>query len=161
LNIFALDDAPDKAAQDHCDKHVVKMILESAQMMSTAISIGGGQAPYKSTHANHPCSIWTRQTKGNYLWLLEHHVELLNEYKLRYGNKTHKTEQHLLVLSEGVSCIPDGERTPFAQAMPEHIRIKDDPVQAYRNYYMQEKSSFAVWKNGKMPIWWKNEVALI
>jgi len=153
MNIFVLDPDPEVAARQQCDKHVVKMILESAQLMAAACILHGGDSPYKLTHKNHPCSIWARETRANYEWLLTHHIAMLDEYTLRYG-KVHKTQEHLDYWLRGVMLIPEGELTPFAQAMPEDIRIPGDPVQAYRNYYTQEKAHFATWKHGIIPQWW-------
>ncbi len=69
MNIFALDTDPVTCAQYHCDKHVIKMILESVQMLSTTCSILGAEAPYKPTHANHPCTKWVRESWENFGWL--------------------------------------------------------------------------------------------
>lgn len=154
MNIFILDSDPEKAARDQCDKHVVKMILESAQLMATAMTYHGVlQAPYKPTHVNHPCSIWARATRTNYLWLLSHHEAMLDEYTLRYG-KEHKTSLHFNAWEAGALFIPEGPLTDFAQAMPVELKIPDDPVQAYRNFYHRDKSYFASWSNGRIPAWW-------
>ena len=70
MNIFYLDKNPDLSAQLHCDKHVVKMILEYAQMLSTAHRVlDNSQDVYKIAHKNHPCTIWVRENKSNYKWL--------------------------------------------------------------------------------------------
>jgi hypothetical protein len=71
VNIFVLHKHPRQAARMQCDQHVVKMTLESAQMLSTVINELGGEGPYKSTHVNHPCSVWARQSLGNFLWLYD------------------------------------------------------------------------------------------
>ena len=65
MNIFVLDNDPFKAAEYQCDKHVVKMVLETAQLLCSAHET----APYKRTHYNHPCAIWTRSSLSNYMWL--------------------------------------------------------------------------------------------
>ena len=91
MNIFVLHPMPDIAARMQCDRHVVKMTLETAQMLSTAINELGGQAPYKSAHVNHPCSVWARETLSNFEWLWEHGINLAQEYTARYG-KVHKSE---------------------------------------------------------------------
>jgi hypothetical protein len=116
LNIFVLNENPILAARDHCNKHVVKMILESAQMLSTAHWIGWQRMlkidpdlkskelmerlslevdprllpPWKMTHVDHPCTQWTQRCWGNYMWLSQHGMELCREYEDRYG-KTHKS----------------------------------------------------------------------
>jgi len=90
MNIFILDEHPTKAAQYMCDKHVIKMILESAQLLCSAFE--PGHAPYKRTHYNHPCAVWIRQSKANYMWLMQHVIALNDEYKYRYDKSTdHKS----------------------------------------------------------------------
>ena len=143
MNIFVLHFLPRIAAEMHCDKHVVKMILETAQLLYSAHHVAGGPLPdgaYKKTHPNHPCAIWVRQTSGNYYWLCELGFWLCKEYQYRYGpGKTHKTERHILWLRNHLPLgIPDAPRTPFAQAMPPEYK-RDDPVEAYRVYYTENK----------------------
>lgn len=148
MNIFVLDEHPVFAARAQCDKHVVKMILESAQMLST---ICGG--PYKPTHVNHPCTIWARSSSANYLWLWQHAMELCAEYTRRY-RKTRKSQaiiQKLLL----PATVPIGDLTPFAQCMPEQYQ-QVDAVQAYRAFYIGEKAKFAVWNYSSKPTWWPN-----
>lgn len=154
MNIFILDPDPEVAARQQCDKHVVKMILESAQLMAAACILNGGTSPYKLTHQNHPCSIWARETTANYEWLLTHHIAMLDEYTFRYG-RVHKTQDHLDHWCRGVRLIPVGELTPFAQAMPEELRVPGDPVKAYRAYYNRDKAGFATWRNRSVPDWWE------
>lgn len=156
MNIFVLDSDPHKAAEYHCDKHVVKMILESAQLLSSAhhllcSDIGG---IYKLTHRNHPCAIWTRESSYNYEWLLELSFGLVSEYRQRYGNKEHKTETVLNTLRQLPYGIPDIGLTPFVQAMSENYQ-NEDAVSAYRSYYLSEKSNIAKWKHGNIPDWWR------
>lgn len=156
MNIFVLDKEPRKAAAYHVDKHVPKMIVESAQMLSTAHhaldeeeSIEG---IYKAAHLNHPCTIWVRESKQNYEWLLELALGLVDEYHIRYGHKTHKTEKVLDTLKNAPKKIVPWGLTYFAQAMPDEYK-DDDPVQAYRKFYMGEKRPFATWKT-QQPYWW-------
>ena len=143
MNIFVVDENPRLAAQQLCDKHVVKMILESAQMLCSPF--GEGEAPYKRTHYNHPCTKWIRESVQNYEWLLTHAYELCEEYFLRYG-KIHKSldtidwcDNHCQKLN-----LPNEILTPFVQAMPDEYK-NDDAVQAYRDYYNGEKAYFAKW----------------
>jgi len=154
MNIFVLDDNPSLAAAYHCDKHVVKMALESAQLLSTATILSGGQAPYKPTHINHPCAVWARASRENFLWLLEHHAALLAEYQNRY-QRQHASAKLFKHWLRGSWDIPNRQGlTPFAQAMPEELRITNDPVTAYRNFYRRDKASFAKWAYSKQPLWW-------
>lgn len=90
MNIFVLDYCPVKSAQMQCDRHVVKMPLETAQLLCSAYP--NDNAPYKRTHYNHPCSIWARKSENNYLWPIEHGLALCLEYNFRYG-KNHKSRE--------------------------------------------------------------------
>lgn len=149
MNIFILDKDPAKAARYHCDKHVSKMILESAQMLSTVL---GG--PYKPTHQNHPCTVWVMQSHANALWLIDMARELNNEWRARYGhNQNHKSWEVIRSMEDAdlVGKLPARKRTPFALAMPEEYK-DDDAVKAYRAYY--KSKSFAKWDHGQAPRWW-------
>lgn len=145
MNIFVLDRDPVLAAQYHCDKHVVKMIVEAGQMAST-ISNG----PYKPTHKNHPCTVWARQNQSNYLWLIDYGIALCDEYTYRY-NKMHKTRD-VIEQCATFSELPEGELTPFALAMPDECKTID-PVESYRTYY-HTKERFAYWTKREVPSWW-------
>lgn len=150
MNIFALDLDPKIAAQMSCDKHAIKMVLESTQLLSTAMIKNGDKGVYKLNHVNHPCTIWAAKTKSNFNWLKQHFLALCEEYTFRYG-KIHKCQQFYDQLND--NKIPDGPLTEFAQAMPEYCKVKDDPVKAYRNYYINEKYKFATWKKREKPDW--------
>lgn len=150
MNIFVLDKNPYEAARLHLDKHVVKMPLETAQILSTICG-----HPYRPTHKNHPCTVWARQSKGNYHWLVELGFALCKEYSLRYS-KRHKCKDVIELLKHAPDFIPDGERTPFAQAMPDDCK-QEDAVLAYRAYYRKHKKHIASWKNRDVPEW-MNEI---
>jgi hypothetical protein len=153
MNIFILSDDPFEAARDQCDRHVVKMALESAQILSTVRHRYGAPAPYKPTHANHPCVLWAGECTENYRWLVEHTAHLLAEYTARYG-KTHAVSAHLDTLREPPAGMPKcGHRTPFTQCMPEQYRVPGDPIAAYRAFYNAEKAPFSTWKNREAPAW--------
>lgn len=180
MNLFILDESPVKSAQMQCDKHVVKMIVESAQMLSTAHRILDGTMElrpsksgrmlkyyahphpklehmlYKAVHVNHPCTIWTRENISNYRWHYDHFFALCKEYEYRYG-KVHSTFHKLeLPLKKPPQNIPDGLRSPFRLAMksnPECI-IEHDPVKSYQLYYKTKKDSFKmVWTKRETPRW--------
>ena len=146
MNIFILDNDPIKAAQMHIDKHIVKMPLETAQILSTICGY-----PYRPTHRNHPCTVWARQTKGNYNWLVQLGFALCKEYSLRYSRR-HKCKDVIEQLKYAPDFIPDGERTPFALAMPDECK-QDDAVLAYRTYYRTHKKHIASWINRETPEW--------
>jgi hypothetical protein len=151
MNIFVLHPEPMQAAIFHCDKHCVKMVLESAQMLCTNLNLKDIKTPYKSCHVNHPCTIWARETRSNYTWLCELGLSLCWEYTFRYG-KTHASEKVINFCYERSHLFPEGELTQFAQAMPDEYKSAD-PVQAYRNYYIGAKKDFAVWSKRQIPDW--------
>lgn len=151
MNIFVLSNNPIECAQMHCDRHVVKMILESAQLLCTAISMYENiEGLYKPTHHNHPCSIWVRQSSANFLWLSHLAHALSDEYTFRYG-KTHKS---LEVLNRCRNIIPEGDLTPFALAMPDEYKTFD-AVESYRKYYIGEKHQLLTYTNRDIPNWIK------
>ena len=152
MNIFILDKNPKICAKYHCDRHVVKMILESAQMLCTVLSQNNINVPYKPTHIKHPCTIWAVKSVANFNWLRKLSKYLNKEYKLRYKKKVnHKSYDVIKSLPNYVINVKN--LTNFVQAMPNQYKC-NDPVQAYRNYYKQEKKDFATWKLDK-PIWWE------
>lgn len=156
MNLFVLHESPYFAAKDHCDKHVVKMILETAQMLCTAHHVLDGDIVpdgiYKATHKNHPCSVWIRESSANYMWAAALFFCLCNEYTQRYG-KIHKSHTKIRHIALSLPAnIPIGKKTPFALAMPDKYKC-DDPVQAYRNYYANEKYPIAKWNYSPTPSW--------
>jgi len=158
MNIFYLSHDTHECAMFHCDKHVVKMILETAQLLCTAHHYHNNYKPtpftnylYKATHKNHPSAIWVRSDEYNYLWTYSLFNDLCREYERRFG-KIHKTWIKLgYLLSIPPSNIHKGRFTKPPQCMPDEYKHKCT-ITAYRNYYMGDKRSFATWKNGK-PSW--------
>lgn len=153
MNIFFLHLIPSICALYHVDKHVVKMILESTQLLCSAHLMTESEyvPPYKLTHKNHPCSIWVRKSLQNYLWLIELSKELCKEYTYRYG-KTHKCQSIIEDLEVNLPPLPELGFTSPAQAMPD--MYKDiDPVEAYRTYYYFEKYELLTWKGRDEPDW--------
>ena len=151
MNIFYLDKDPVKAAQAMCDKHVVKMVLESAQMLCSIHE----DAPYRRTHYSHPSTKWSRTTRENYNWLLAHAYALCDEYTHRYG-KTHKSQQVIDWCAQNIDKVKFNKSgfTQPPQAMPK-IYHSPDSVYSYRKYYLMEKNSIASWKkNRNPPNWW-------
>ena len=161
MNIFYLDKRPDDAAEMHCDKHCVKMILEYAQMLSTAHRILDGDDAhpdlYKITHKNHPSTSWTRSSKQHYNWLFRLFRMLSAEYTLRYSSgdfKFHKTWNKLgKILETPPKNIKDNSWVDPPQCMPDHCK-KPNTIDAYRNYYMTEKNKFAKWNYSSVPDWY-------
>lgn len=177
MNIFYLDKNPQICAQYHCDKHVVKMIIEYAQLLSTAHRLCDGiesrgssksgkrqvrvwklddsreNSLYLVAHVNHPSNIWTRESIENYLWLWKLFYHLCKEYEKRY-NKVHSTWEKLgYHLSIAPDKIPTIKETPIPLCMPDEYKT-EDPIIAYQTFYRKEKVKFATWKNG-VPHWFK------
>ncbi len=181
MNIFKLDECPIASAQLQCDKHVVKMIVESAQMLSTAHRMLDGaeyKAPsksgkrmvkhwshptlddvlYKAVHMHHPSTVWTMESRANYTWHYMHFIALCEEYEFRYG-KQHATYEKL---GDILQAIPENiptnnyRQTPFKLAMadyPECIAL-GDPVLAYRAFYQTKQDRFKmVWSKREIPEW--------
>ena len=167
MNIFFLDWDTEKCAKYHCDKHVVKMILETAQLLCGAHHMTHqvptkyppstdqvtDQVPYKLSHKNHPCAIWTRDSLANYLYLCELGLELCKEYTYRYG-KRHKAQDVIEWCLTNRPNIHEVDITTPPLAMGDEYKIGDDVIESYRNYYRGAKSSFATWKNRQVPEWY-------
>ena len=158
MNIFVLDNEPARCARFHCDKHVSKMILESVQLMCTALNKKGITTPYRSTHANHPCVLWVEHSYDNFLWLGELAGELNREYRYRYRkDRDHASIAVWKEIKE--HRFESNGLSDFAQAMPEHYRVDGDAVTAYRNFYMGEKRAFAKWTARPKSGWWIDQAA--
>lgn len=178
MNIFYLHNDPKTCAEFHVDKHCVKMILEYAQLLSTAHRVLDGNEStvlsasgrkkkvwalrdsrdsvlYSATHINHPSAVWVRKSAHNYTWLHSLLVELCKEYTHRYG-KFHKVERDGLLWE--LAKTPDNiyhdvffsEPTP---AMPDEYKVAGDSIQSYKNYYLGDKRRMFSWKNRSVPSW--------
>ena len=155
MNIFYTDKDPLVCAKDHCDKHCVKMILEYAQLLSTAHHEWGSNIPelYRATHRNHPSAKWARENTQHYHWLYRLWEALSQEYTTRYG-KVHRSWDRLsTALRDSPRAMPKGEYTDPPQCMPNQYKCSDT-VQAYRDYVRLDKE-FAVWKYTTTPEWMK------
>lgn len=150
MNIFILDENPKLSAQYMCEDHLNCMPKEALQLMSTAQLLYGGIAPYKLTHKNHPCNVWTRTSSSNWQWLKNYALEMCLEFEYRRG-KPHKCKE--LLSKFGPCKIPEGPLTPFALCMPDEFKTPD-PVQSYRNFYLGPKARFATWIGREKPYWW-------
>lgn len=154
MNIFILDHNIRRCAQYHCDQHVGKMILESVQILCTALNKKGFATPYRSTHSQHPCVLWVEASYDNFLWLRELALALNDEYRWRYR----KSADHasIAVLQAIESCRFDTcGLLPFAQAMPNQYKVAGDAVAAYRQFYCGDKARFARWTRRAPPPWFR------
>ena len=157
MNIFVLDHNQKLAAQYHCDKHVVKMIVEYAQLLCTAHWMSGSQAQYRSTHKNHPCAVWTRECIENYEWLCVLANHLCDEYSSRY-NKTHKTASVITWCTLNKPNLRINKHiTPLPLCMPSEYK-SECVVNSYRAFYLYEKSKFAKWNFSDTPPWYSQVI---
>lgn len=159
MNIFFLSKDPRKCAEYLGDKHVIKMTLETAQLLSTAHrSWGGSENVYKATHIHHPITKWVCNNTENYLWALNLFSELLLEYRFRYDRRTHKSSELLPVLSSLPPLIPIGKIYEPPKCMPKDIADRHyTAVKAYREYYLLKYRRGVVQYNRlrQMPQWLK------
>ena len=153
MNIFVLDKNPKKCAKYHNNSHVVKMITESAQMLSTVVRLTVIDIGYKITHLNHPCTRWVRESKSNWLWLREMTKHLHDEWKYRY-NHTNNHKAYDVILTLPIPNLPDIGITDFALAMQKKYHT-DNPVESYRQFYINEKNHLGEWKKRNIPKWYK------
>ena len=176
MNIFYLSYDPRTCAAEHCDKHVVKMIVEYAQLLSTAHRVLDGipytaktannrnikrwrldkpreDILYKASHINHPSNIWVRQSRSHYRWLFDLFQHCCVEYTRRY-KKYHSTESLISYLWVAPFNIPDAGWIDPPPAMPDKYKVPGDSIQSYRNYYIGDKVAFATWKSPSSPPLW-------
>ena len=179
MNIFYLDKNPRQAAQWQCDKHVVKMPVETAQLLCTAHRVLDGteyidrtknnrkikrwKMPdkfheslfYKATHVNHPSAVWVRESKDHYDWLYEHFIALSNEFTQRY-NKPHRSWELLapFLLQAPVNITKSGfvDPIPAINDKYQDMIVLNNSIQSYRNYYQFAKTDLHQWKQNK-PDW--------
>jgi hypothetical protein len=152
MNIFVLDRNVKKCAQYHCDQHVSKMILESAQIMCTALNKMGFKTPYKSTHGKHPCVLWVEESYSNFVWLAQLAIELNTEFKYRYEKDNDHASVFVIREIEHFTFSDNG-LTEFVQAVPEKYKYRGNAVRAYRSFYRHEKAKFAEWTKRPIPRW--------
>jgi len=157
MNIFILDENIETCARYHCDQHVGKMVLESTQILCTALNKKGFTTPYRSTHVKHPSVLWVEESLENFRWLAQLAHALNREFCWRFDrNKDHAS---IAVLKEIENSTFDNTGlTEFPQAMPDKYKVPGDPVAAYRAFYMGDKSGFATWKKRKIPMWYAKEI---
>ena len=164
MNIFVVDECPVASATVLLDKHIVKMPLESLQMMSTNAWYNSLRHPYHPVMTRHPCTIWARESKQNFEWLWEHAIALCAEYTARYG-RIHKCEKQITVFNpiweELLMLLPDIGLTPFAIAISEDMNCRKkienfndlSSIDQYRFYYKHDKA-FAAWTKREKPSWY-------
>lgn len=175
MNIFYIDSNPQKAAEYMVDRHIVKMILESVQLLSTAHRVLDGKeyvgqsktgrkvkrwllpddretVLYKATHVSHPSAVWCRASNNNYNWLYAHFLALLDEYTYRYG-KVHKCASLVDALRSPPRNIDVGYLTQVTPAMPDEYKVPHNSVESYRNYYRSGKTHLHKYTKRSPPLW--------
>jgi hypothetical protein len=157
MNIFFLDRNIEECVKSHCDKHVVKMILEYAQLLSSVHRVTNPEyegTHYKLTHKNHPDAIWARSSIENYAYLISLATLLGEEYTYRY-RKVHKSIGII-----GQLPIPELPDLPFTEppkCVHDDFKGIDDTVEAYRAYYIRDKGHFCVWTKRTTPSWFRKD----
>ena len=140
MNIFYLHSDPVKAAEQHYNKHVVKMVLEAAQLLCTAHHIeGDGNVPYKKTHMNHPSAVWVRSSVANYMWCYNYMLALGDEYTKRYGRNHLTIEKCKEILAPAPHKVTRFEFTDPPQCMPDEYK-SSNTIEAYQKYYQIGKA---------------------
>jgi hypothetical protein len=170
MNIFVTSFNPIESAQNLCDKHLPKLVVENFQMLTCAairhdapthlLPLTKSGNPAKGGYHRHPCSVWAGDSRANFQWLSEHAKETCKEYSFRFG-KTHFCEKGIDKLSSLDYLIPEGELTPFAIAISQDSKCRQLPnfnilsaVEKYRAYYKFDKVSFAKWQKGRQQPEW-------
>ncbi len=153
MNIFYLDKNPRRAAEMMHDKHVVKMVLETAQILSTVCHRHGCWVPemYRPTHANHPSVLWAGESVESFQWLYAHGLWLGKEFEYRYGH-AHKSSGVIDIVPYFTPQeFPQAHWTEPPQAMPDEFKIAGDSVAAYRAYYLGRKVEQSGWTRRPVP----------
>lgn len=175
MNIFYISEDPKEAATWMVDRHVVKMILESAQLLSTAHRLLDGNMKvievnnrkkkvwelydgregiiYSATHINHPSAIWARTSVENYNWLVDHFFALMEEYTYRYGKKHKCSGEISYLLQSPPKNLTEYDWTKMPSCMDESYIVSNNPVDNYRNYYIKGKSHLHNWTKRDKPEW--------
>lgn len=152
MNLFVLDNNLQKNAEYHVDKHIVKMVLEAAQIACTVRRLKGDDTPaYKATHIHHPCVQWAGEVNENYVWVCNYGLELCKEYTFRYG-RIHGCQSILHDCLYYQPGIRRGCQTPHVLAMPTYC-MRASAIESYREYYNREKRHLFAWKNREQPDW--------
>jgi hypothetical protein len=176
MNLFFLSRSPSAAAAAHANRHVVKMVLETAQLLSTAHRVSDGERAagvsqsgraatlwrlpdcsrdallYRATHVNHPVAVWIRSSRAHYAYAFELFVELLREYTFRY-DKVHACTKLVDALADAPARAPDAGWTDPPTCMPEEFRVSPDPVACYQAYYRVGKADLLQYKRREPPAW--------
>jgi hypothetical protein len=158
MNCFPLDHNMAKSVEYHCDTHVVKIILEGVQMLSSANRIHGSFGCYKMSHEHHPMTVWAAKSQANYDWMRAYVLHLNTEWQHRWHhNINHKSVNAMLNMPH-LNIRFSKDLTPMPACMPDECLVDDTspllPVVDYRNYYQTSKQHIAKWTNRPVPAWY-------
>ncbi len=152
MNIFYLDNNLRKCAQYHCDSHVVKMILESTQILCTVLHENGVTAPYRPTHRKHPCVVWAGKSLDNWIWLRKFIIALNREYQYRFNRqKAHQSAR--VTNSLHLPLLPSLGITERPLVMPDKYKILGNPIASYRYFYACDKKHLLKYTKRLQPYW--------
>lgn len=164
MNIFYLSHLTYECAEMHCDAHIIKMMLEYAQLLSTAHRVLNPKLPaykcYRATHVNHPCAVWVRESRSHYVWLYNLMLCLEEEWRWRWQHKrVHESiRKHGDFLIDPPASVPRKLFVDPPQCMPPQYQVQRSTVEAYRSYYNHGKRHIAKWTRRGAPSWWLEEV---
>jgi len=177
MNMFVVDECPERSAVALCDKHIPKMAVESVQMLVSALRRHGATdsmvpitkagTPHKGGYSHHPCTIWAGDSSANFAWLMDHAFFICMEFEKRFS-KRHACRDQLKKIAytsfEADLDIPRKKMTPIALAVgpklqeqvgATHLPI-NEAVGVYRKFYISDKARFAKWEKGTPPPeWWE------
>jgi len=165
MNRFLISYTPEWIARELCDKHIVKMPLEEAQMLCTVIrrydpDHADRHDLYKSVHEKHPCTLWAGESRANYNYAFRLWNHMCLEYTYRYGRR-HASERFINALRDGIMCVPEGDLTAHPECFSEHTDLKTGefyPMDSYRKFYMTKQRRFSMkWTNRPVPSWFRFE----
>ena len=161
MNIFAIEGNEKtgeidwiKSAKSQDNMRVVKMILESCQILSTVLNEQGIEAPYRSFNPKHPSCMWAAESSENFRNLMKHCAAMIQEYEMRFG-KTHKCKAVLMKIKEMYKPdrFPTNKPTPLRMAMPDYFKVENNPVLSYRKYYASKPKMR--YPKSKIPVWFE------
>lgn len=162
MNLFVTDPDPAASARALADRHIVKMAVETGQILWTVLHVAApGAVPqggYRPTHRRHPCNLWAVESRANFLWAVEHGRALCDEYTHRYGG-VHASRAAIDLAASSSFLVPDGDLTPFALAMPDEHKNLDDRCGSYRAYLRAKYAAWgdaARWTARERPDWTLN-----
>ena len=160
MNLFWLDKDPATNARYHCDKHVVKMTVETAQVLSTVIHLHEGDTTglYRKTHPHHPCTVWAAQSQDNF----EEAIILLMCLGTEYTHRFDKIHKSMLLASPLMAAVQTVQSFPYSRPTTKPLAMPDEykgtsTVASYRRYYNGEKAGMRKYTRRDVPAWFSGD----